>query len=266
MHGCTAFMHIRPKRAVFAGAFVGAGHHYLHSHPCWELIYQRTGQVDTRQGSTVVHMHPGMVLIHPPFVEHEDDSVDEYSLFYIQMEAPVDVPWPRVTSDDKNQSIGKVCEALVKEWFYRYAGREEMIALLTQQLDILLRRAKLEQHQSPEETLVASAQRILEERYNLPMTTSDLARELGVSRSALYSIFTSTTGQTPKNYVISLRLDHALRMLRHTQSTLEVIASETGFYSSSHLARHIKAATSQSPGSVRKAAQRDFSGLPDHWR
>jgi AraC-like DNA-binding protein len=207
-----------------------------------------------------------MVLVHPPFVEHEDDSVDKYSLFYVQMEAPLDVPWPRVTSDDTNQSIGKICEALAKEWFYRYAGREDMIHLLTLQLDILLRRAKMEQHRSADEALVASAQRILEERYSLPMTTSDLAKELGVSRSALYSLFTATTGQTPKNYVLSLRLDHALRMLRHTQSTLETIAAQTGFYSSSHLARHIKAATNQSPGSVRKAAQKDFSCLPENWR
>jgi AraC-like DNA-binding protein len=242
------------------------GHHALHSHPCWELIYQRTGQVNTRQGSTVVHMHPGMVLIHPPFVEHEDDSVGEYTLFYVQLEAPFDVQWPRVTSDDTNQSLGKICEALVKEWWYRYEGREEMIDLLTQQLDILLRRAKLEQHQSPDEALVASAQRILEERYNLPMTTADLAKELGVSRSALYTLFTAITGQTPKNYINGLRLDHALRLLRHTRSTLETIAAETGFYSSSHLARHIKAATSKSPGSVRKAAQRDFSSLPESWR
>ena len=245
---------------------MGTGHHYLHSHPYWEMIYQRTGQVDTRQGSTVVHMHPGMILVHPPFVEHEDNSVDQYSLFYVQIEAPVDMPWPRVTSDDTNQSIGRICEALAKEWWYRYSGREYMVDLLTQQLDILLRRAKLEQHRSADEALVASAQRILEERYNLPMTTRDLARELGVSRSALYSIFTATTGQTPKNYILSLRLDHALRMLRHTQSTLEAIASETGFYSSSHLARHIKAVTSQSPGAVRKSAQKDFSGLPENWR
>lgn len=245
---------------------MGAGHHYPHCHPYWELIYQRTGQVATRQGSTVVHMHPGMVLIHPPFVEHEDDSLDEYSLFYVQMEAPADVPWPRVTSDDTNLSIGKICEALVKEWWYRCAEREDMIDLLTQQLDILLRRAKLEQHQSPDEALVASAQRILEERYNLPITTSGLARELGVSRSGLYSLFTTITGQTPKKYIMSLRLEHALRKLRNTKSTLETIAAETGFYSSSHLARHIKAATSQSPGSVRKAAQSDFSRLPESWR
>jgi AraC-like DNA-binding protein len=206
-----------------------------------------------------------MVLVHPPFVEHEDHSDAEYSLFYVQIDAPSEMPWPRVLSDDTDQSIGRICEVLAREWNYRFLGREDMIGLLTNQLDLLLRRAKIVQHSSPNEALVASAQRLLEERYNLPINTSALARELGVSRSTLYTLFASVTGQTPKSYVLRLRLDRAFGLLRHTDATLESIAETTGFYSASHLARHIKAATNLSPGSIRKSAQNDFHELPPDW-
>jgi AraC-like DNA-binding protein len=258
-------MHERPIRGIFAGTYTGSGHHPTHRHPYWEIIYQRTGLVATRQGSTVFHMHPGMVLVHPPLVMHEDDAEGEYSLYYVQIEAPLDIPWPRVFSDDTEQSVGKICDTLAREWLWRFEGRERMIALLTDQLDLLLRRAKGAEHRSPEEVLVASAQRILEERYNLPMTAGELARRLGVSRSSLYSQFAAVTGMTPKDYVLRLRLERVLAMLRHTEATLETIAANTGFYSSSHLARHVKAATSQSPGAIRKAAQRDLAGLPTSW-
>jgi transcriptional regulator GlxA family with amidase domain len=50
-------------------------------------------------------------------------------------------------------------------------------------------------------------------------------------------------------------------MLRHTSYTLETIAEATGYYSSSHLARHVKSVLNESPGAVRKAAQGNFAAL-----
>ncbi|AIE86403.1 transcriptional regulator, AraC family protein [Fimbriimonas ginsengisoli Gsoil 348] len=214
----------------------------------------RTGSVKICQGSAVFDMGPGMILLHPPFVEHADSSTSEYSIFYVQIDAPADAPWPGIANDDSFQSMGRICEATCREWKGSHPLREEMIANLTQQTDLLLRRFKTAEHRSKGEILVAAAERILEERYNLPITAAELASELGVSRSLLYAEFTAVTGQTPKAYVLRRRLEHATAMLQHTNFTLERIAAATGFYSSSHLARHVKASTHQSPGTIRKLA------------
>ena len=254
MHNQDGIMHSRPIRGVFASTSVGCGHHKSHHHTFWEIIYLRTGFVNISQGSTVFDMRPGMVLLHPPFVDHEDDSSAEYSLFYVQIDAPADAPWPRIAIDDTYQSIGRICEASCREWKGRHPFREEMIAGLTQEMDLLLRRFKMSELHSREERMVAAAKRILEERYNMPMTAAGVASELGVSRSLLYAQFTLLTGQTPKAYLLNRRVEQALAMLRHTNFTLEKIAEATGFYSSSHLARHIKASTHQSPGAIRKLA------------
>jgi AraC-like DNA-binding protein len=259
MHNLDTLMHNRPIRGVFADSSVACGHYRSHHHPFWEIIYLRTGSVKISQGSTVFDMRPGMVLLHPPFVDHEDDSSSEYSLFYVQVDAPADAPWPRIAIDDSYQSMGRICEATCREWKGRRPLREEMIASLTQQLDLLLRRIKMSELHSREERMVAAAKRILEDRFNMPITAAELASELGVSRSLLYAQFTAATGQTPKAYVLRRRLEQALAMLRHTNFTLETIAEATGFYSSSHLARHIKASTHQSPGAIRKLSMAPYS-------
>jgi len=259
MHNIDEFMHSRPMRGVFAATSVASGHYRAHCHPFWEIIYLRTGYVKIRQGTSVFDLRPGMILLHPPFVEHEDNSTSEYSLFYVQIDAPADAPWPQVATDDSHQSVGRICEASCREWKGSHPLRDDMIASLTQQMDLLLRRFKMSELQSRGEMMVAAAERILEERYNLPITTSELASELRVSRSQLYSQFTAVTGQTPKAYLLRRRLDHALAMLRHTNHTLEKIAASTGFYSASHLARHIKASTHQNPGAIRKLARAPHS-------
>ncbi len=246
-------------RGIFADRCVACGHYRSHHHPFWEIIYLRTGFVKISQGSTVFDMRPGMVLLHPPFVDHEDDSSSEYSLYYVQIDAPADAPWPRIAIDDSHQSMARTCEATCREWKGSHTLREEMIASLTQQMDLLLRRFKMSELHSREERLVAAAKRILEERYNMPIAAKELASELGVSRSLLYAHFTAVTGQTPKAYVLRRRLEQALAMLRHTNFTLEKIAEATGFYSSSHLARHIKASTHQSPGAIRKLSMAPYS-------
>jgi AraC-like DNA-binding protein len=192
-----------------------------------------------------------MVLAHPPGVEHADFGDSAYSLFFIYIDAPHGIPWPHVCSDDSDQSIGKTCEAIWREWGRASLGREQMLALLASQLDLLLRRARVSQQRSPEEELVAAAARILEERYRDAPTVDELAREVGVSRSSLYAHFIGVKHQTPPEYVLAVRLRHALGLLQHSRLKLETIAQQCGFYSSSHLSRHVKAATGKTPGALR---------------
>ena len=245
-------MHNRPATLRHVGGHVGLIDVAPHRHETWEIIFQRTGHVYTQQGADIIAMHPGMILTHPPGVEHADHFSAPYSLFFLLVDAPNDTPWPRLCHDDPHQSIGKTCESLCREWNGDSHGRDTLIALLTQQLDALLRRAQQQQDLTPPERLVADAQRILEERYRDAPSAAELARELGLSRTTLYTHFTQMRGQTPAEYVSAVRLRHALGLIHHSRSTLESIADQCGFHSASHLSRHVKVATGKSPGALRR--------------
>ena len=217
----------------------------------WEVIYQRTGHVNTRQESDIIEMSPGMVLVHPPGVHHADIASTPYTLYFLHISVEGTPHWPRICHDDPHQSIGRICECLCRESVNPAIGRDLMLQLLTVELDILLSRAYEEQKQVPGQRIVAEAQRILEERYRERIRMGALAAEIGVSRSSLYTHFTELRGQTPPDYLLAVRLRHAIGLLHHSDLTLDAIAERCGFNSASHLSRHIKTATGCTPGSLR---------------
>lgn len=253
MHFDRVFLHERPTN-LHCGLHYGRADVSLHSHAIWEVIYQRTGNIRTLQGEDVFEMHPGMVLIHPPGIPHADYASSPYTLYFFLIDLPAMPPWPRVCSDDQHESIRRVFEAIYRETRSESPDRDAMVALLVSQLDLLLRRAYVEQERTPAERMVAEAQQIIEDRFRDSPTVAEIASEIGVSRSTLYAHFTRLRGQTPPDYLHAVRMRQALWLLRHSRLTLESVADHCGFHSASHLSRHVKSATGKSPGALRKSA------------
>jgi len=225
----------------------------MHSHNCWEVIYQRTGRVKTEQAGTIFEMSPGMVLVHPPETPHADWATEHYDIFFLHLDLDHVPGWPQLTFDDDRQSIGRVCDDLCHEYFIGGDRHDRMIAALTTRLDLLLRRAAGAREESPIDRAVATARRLIEERYRDTVTVDALAVEARVSRSTLHAHFARIVGQSPIDYLQAIRLRHALGLLRHTTMTLDTIADHCGFHSASHLSRHVKAATGSAPGALRRS-------------
>ncbi|MCB1093918.1 MAG: helix-turn-helix transcriptional regulator, partial [Verrucomicrobiae bacterium] len=61
------------------------------------------------------------------------------------------------------------------------------------------------------------------------ITLNDLSRFAGVSVRTLSTMFVSGTGFPPMRYLIELRLNHAMKLLRHTGHSIDQIADECGF-------------------------------------
>jgi AraC-like DNA-binding protein len=120
------------------------------------------------------------------------------------------------------------------------------------ELDVFMRRFKIQDSGTHIVRVVSEAKRVLEERYVSPPNMAELASRLGVSHSSLYSHFKEIYGMSPKRYLMSIRMNHALGLIRHTNSTLETIALSCGFNSVSHLSGQVKEETGLSPGALRK--------------
>ena len=241
----------RQPRLLLAGGYGSDTNFPMHDHPCWELIYQRTGRVRTQQGQEMIDMCPGMVLLHPPHVSHADWATEPYQIFYLYLDLAEAPAWPRLRFDDERQSIGKLCDELCYEYHSSHDDRMQMIDLLIRRLILLLDRPA-DHRQSDHEQTVAAARDVIDERYHTPLTVDDLASAAGVSRTCLHVSFSRVLEESPMEYLRNVRIRHAISIIRHTNETLDAVAERTGFHSASHLSRHIKAATGSPPGALRR--------------
>ena len=79
-----------------------------------------------------------------------------------------------------------------------------------------------------------------------------LAREAGMSEFHFSRAFKRTTGLTPSQYFIDLRLEKARRLLRETNRSAIEIGLDVGYTSPSHFARIFRREVGISPSEYRR--------------
>ena len=92
----------------------------------------------------------------------------------------------------------------------------------------------------------------LEQRFREPWTLEQMAKETRLSRTGLLRIFRQATGQPPVDYLISLRVEAAMKLLRQTDRKVTDIAFETGFADSNYFARQFRRVTGTTPTAFRQ--------------
>lgn len=88
--------------------------------------------------------------------------------------------------------------------------------------------------------LVGQATGLLESRLAYPWTSEELAQRLGLSVTYFVRIFKAVTGLAPLSYLAALRAERAAELLMRSDSSIEHIALEVGWGSSSYFARRFK--------------------------
>ena len=86
-------------------------------------------------------------------------------------------------------------------------------------------------------------------------TLDSLAREAGLSRSALADHFTHLVGQPPMQYLTHWRMQLAARLLRDASAKVASVALEVGYESEAAFNRAFKRVTGISPGRWREGAE-----------
>ncbi|MBQ8741971.1 MAG: helix-turn-helix transcriptional regulator [Clostridia bacterium] len=103
------------------------------------------------------------------------------------------------------------------------------------------------------EDKASAALRYIEESFNLPeFSISLLADKIGVSEVYIRKLFKAKYGISPLKHLMSLRLDHAKKLMKYPFMTLEECAMQSGFSSLQYFCRLFKKETGISPGKYRK--------------
>ena len=109
----------------------------------------------------------------------------------------------------------------------------------SKQIKIISKEVEIE---SENEKLLKTVMLYLEENLtNLQLSVEELSRHMGMSRSSLYSKLLELTGQTPVEYIRSVKLDKAAVLLEKSDMNIAQIAYSVGFSSSNYFAKSFKA-------------------------
>ena len=100
---------------------------------------------------------------------------------------------------------------------------------------------------------VGSTLALMHERPDQAWTVDDLAREVGLSRSALHERFVQYVGQPPMQYLANWRIQLAARMLRESNRNVATIALDVGYDSEAAFSRAFKRMLKMPPAAWRKA-------------
>ncbi|MFI5910313.1 AraC family transcriptional regulator [Dactylosporangium sp. NPDC051541] len=151
-------------------------------------------------------------------------------------------------------SVQRVVELLLEE--LRHGAQPDGIGV-TALLDLLFLhtlRAWFEKAEQPGalgDPTVRAALEAIHRSPEAPWTVATLAREGGVSRSALARRFTTLTGVPPQAYLTWWRLTLAAKLLRESDAPLRVVARRVGYASEFAFAAAFKRHTGTAPGRFR---------------
>ncbi len=103
------------------------------------------------------------------------------------------------------------------------------------------------------ETNLDTIKKMILEEISEKIMIEDMAAEIGMSKFHFLREFKKTTGETPYQFVLKVRLSEAERLLIESNSKISDIAYELGFNDQSHFTNAFRKAKGISPQSFRKS-------------
>nr|WP_180882937.1 AraC family transcriptional regulator [Mesorhizobium loti] len=94
-------------------------------------------------------------------------------------------------------------------------------------------------------------QEFIFENLGKPLAVEQMASVAGLSPSHFLRSFKKTTGQSPHQFVITARLNHAQDLIRNSNLDFSVIAESAGFASHSHMTAMMKRVWGSTPSRIR---------------
>ena len=90
------------------------------------------------------------------------------------------------------------------------------------------------------------------DNWNNEFSIADLARKCCVSESTLYHLFQKELGQTPVNFLNSIKINNAIKYLENSNYSISMISRLVGFNSENHFRKVFRSVTETTPSKFKK--------------
>lgn len=134
------------------------------------------------------------------------------------------------------------------------SGYEERLLYITKITELLLsiRRDSCVNSYDERTSVIYSAERFMNENFASKIGLKEVAESVHLSPNYFHTLFTSVTGSTPHDYLMTKRLNHAKELIMTSDYDMLEIAMLSGFGSQSYFNYYFKKATGVSPTGYRE--------------
>ena len=270
--------HISDSRLP-AGHDMGKIYHW---HECLEISYVKSGRGRYFIEDRVYLMEPGDVIIlnniEPHYLQVDEAIHQPVITFEPSLICPVNgqtldyeylKPFFDRGTDFNNKldlkhplasEIKLQLAAIEQEYFQKTDGYQLMIKarllmIMTHLLRCFRDHSKAVTNTPRKRQCLSRMEEVLQyisENYNSDITLEELASKVYVTPQYFSAFFKKVTGKTFVDYLNTLRIKHAIRMLGETEHKITHIASECGFNSTVNFNMTFKKVTGKTPSEYRQ--------------
>lgn len=221
----------------------------LHSHGCWELIYQISGENTSQIGEKAYEAVPGDVLLVPPGAMHGGSSAGTYTDMYIQADK-LDFCGSGIVHD-YDGSIGELFNMVHKAFSQKDTNHS---GICDSVLEAICQYIKKYLSVHYRHSFVYELENYIYENIsNSDFKISQLSEHVGYNEDYARRVFFEETGKTPHKYLMDLRLSLAKKLLlQETFVSVEDVAMQCGFSDSFYFSTLFRRKIGITPSEYRK--------------
>lgn len=224
-----------------------------HTHDCYELILNLEGEGIMTIGDKQFDFFPGSVHIVPKNTPHVKESKDKFKDIYFLTDtlslAPmaIDESTPIAFCDDAEHTL----EKLLRMMLYRYMQCNKNDTVLEAMYELALKIVEDSSIKKQNAPIVEAVVQKLTLSFNDPeLSVSNILENMGYNKDHIRRKFIAERGVSPVEYLTSLRVAHAKKLLIK-QKALNLPISEIGalcgYYDPRYFARIFKRETGLTP-------------------
>jgi AraC-like DNA-binding protein len=247
-----------------------------HYHDMYEIYYLISGERNYLIGNRTYNVLPGDLLFIRPYEIHRATNTstlyhERFVIHFGKQFLAQDCAWledpcsPFATHTPViklpvglQKRVEELLHRIVVEYRERDRGFEANIKAALLELLILSIRQNRKTMNGPAESStqaqgkISNVIRFINENYEQPLTLELLAEKFHISPYYLSRLFKNKTGCTYVEYMTTVRVKSAQRMLRETGWKVTAIAEKVGFQDISHFGKIFKKITNCTPLQYRK--------------
>ncbi|QHI69800.1 AraC family transcriptional regulator [Tichowtungia aerotolerans] len=222
-----------------------------HIHRAVEIVYFLAGTGTTTIDGQTYNVQSNCFSVIPSHVVHNQISETTITSICLCI-SDCDLKSSQGLWVDATGEIKGCLQKLMQELTTQRTGYSQISeGYLLAAIGLIKRAIKENVPQDRKQALVSQALNIIEEKAG-NLSIDEVAGQLFVSKDYLRHLFKHYMGQSPMKTIVSVRIDHAKKLLMNPELNIVEIADQCGFEDPYYFSRLFKSYTGKSPSAFRK--------------